>query len=173
VDSNAGAINTSESGGYVLLTKPRRLIGAFGLLVLAVAFTSACLPDSKSSSQRPQDLLSAGATQAAQMAPPTATAFVIEYVVAGDTASDEHRVDVRWHTDGVDDSETNVNVSERVWSRFVTVKPGSALHLEVRNHAPNDNRPVRCEIYLSGQLWDAADSMSDGTGASCDAVAGG
>ena len=149
----------------------RWLIGTTGLLVLAVAITSACLPDSPSSSQRPQDLLSAGATQAAQMAPPTATAFVIEYVVSGDTDSDEHRVDIVWRSDGTDSSEMNVNVAERVWSRFVTVKPGSALHLEVTNHVPSNVRQVRCEIYLSGQLWDA-DSDGERTGAICDAVAG-
>jgi hypothetical protein len=150
----------------------RSCVAILGMLLLSVAITGACRPDSPSSSQSPQELLSARATQAALMAPPTATAFVIEYVVSGDAGTDAHIVNVGWNADGGNNSETDVDIGERVWSRFVTVKPGSELHLEAANQLPDDARPVRCEIYLSGQLWDSDETNGVGAHATCNAIAG-
>lgn len=146
--------------------------GATGLIMIAVAFTGACLPNAPSSSKNPQELLSARATQAAQMAPPTATAFVIEYVVSGDTTSDAHHVDIRWGSADSRDAQTNVNVSGRVWSRFITVKPGSALYLEAVNNLAGDVRTVRCQIFLSGRLWAENEAADGGAPATCNAIAG-
>lgn len=163
----------SWRGSTVPKTAVTSRLGVSGLILLIVAVAVACLPDSPSSPQSPQEALSAGATRAAELAPPTATAFVIEYVVSGDMAGDEHLVNVRWHSaSGPDEIETKVNVADGVWSRFVTVKPGSELLLEVSNSATDDDRPVRCEIYLSGQLWDSLEAEGAGANAACSAIAG-
>jgi hypothetical protein len=143
-----------------------------GLAVLTVMLASACLPDAPSSPKSPQEALSAGATQAALMAPPTATAFIIEYVISGEPGETDQPVDIRWQSDGTEDTDVDVNVSDGVWSRFVTVKPGSQLVLEATNSAPDDPRLVRCEIFLSGQLWDSNEAVGAAMRASCDAIAG-
>ncbi len=144
-----------------------------GSTILILLVLAACGPSAPPAPRSPQELLSAGATQAAQMAPPTATAFVIEYVVAGANTGGDQYVDIRWHSGtGQEETESKIDITSRVWSRFITVKPGTELMIEATSHLPGDDRPVRCEIYLSGQLWDSDDTNGNDDRASCSAIAG-